>query len=100
MSVKLHIYLPSIKYISLDVTPNARFFNQNIRHIYLLMAAIYFELFIAYTRCFFFILLYTITDFIVFQLLVVSYYVMIKEIMKFVTQAFNKDVEERNNKLT
>jgi len=66
MSIKLHIYLSSLKYISLDVTANARFFkSKHIRHIYLLMAVIYFVLFIAYI-IFFLRLFYAITHFIFF----------------------------------
>lgn len=59
MSVKLHIYLSSLKYISLDVTANARFLkSKHIRHIYLLMAVIYFVLFIAYIIFFSHFILY------------------------------------------
>ena len=35
MSVKLHIYLSSLKYISLDVTANARYFLIKTRPPYL-----------------------------------------------------------------
>jgi len=48
MSIKLHIYLSSLNYVSLDVTANARFFkSKHICHIYLLMVVMYFVLFIA-----------------------------------------------------
>jgi hypothetical protein len=97
MSIKLHIYLSSLKYISLDVTANARFFKSKyIRHIYLLMVVIYFVLFIAYIIFFSHFILYD-NAFHFFQLMVVSYYMMFKEEnkIKFETRPFNKDVEQK-----
>jgi hypothetical protein len=97
MSVKLHIYLSSLKYISLDVTANARFLkSKHIRHIYLLMAVIYFVLFIAYIIFFSHFILYDNA----FYFFSANGCFILRDVqrrrkMKFETRAFNKDVEQK-----
>jgi hypothetical protein len=49
------------------------------------MAVAYFVLFLAYIKTYFLIYFNTITHFILFQLLAVSYYVMLEKKMKFET---------------
>jgi hypothetical protein len=62
--MKFHIYLHCLKYLSLYVTANAMFFKSgHIKHIYLLMAVVYFVLFIVYIKSCVLILFYTMKCF-------------------------------------
>jgi hypothetical protein len=79
MSIKLHLYLSSLKYISLDVTANARYFLIKTRSSHLFTDGYHVFCTIYSVHTFFSHFILYDNGFNFFQLMVISYYVMFKE---------------------
>ena len=93
MSIKLHIYLSSLTYISLDVTANAGFFKSK-HPLYLFTDGchIFCTMYSAH-KFFFFRFLYDNA----FHFFSVNGCFILRDVkkIKFETQAYNKDVEQK-----